>query len=52
MLFIMMQPKMENSLKRSIQLNLNLKLHNSESKIFGLRRLGLPARELLSGFSM
>ena len=36
---------MENSLKTSIQLNLNLKLHNSESTIFGLRRLGLPTRE-------
>ena len=52
MLFILMHTKMENSLKTCIQLNLNLKLHNSESTIFGLRQLGLPARELLPGYSM
>ena len=52
MLFQMMHFLMENSSKTSVQLNLNLKMHNSESTLFGLRRVGLLARELLPVFFM
>ena len=47
---IMMHTKMENSVKANILLNLNLKLPNSETTIFGLHRLGLPAKQLLPVF--